>query len=124
MTIGESENGLETKWAGELAFVNPPFSDLSSWIHRCADAYENREVESIVALLPSRFETAAFQDRVAGSADLVIVRNKPRFFNSAGERLSIATFGVYFACWGCDEQAIRQLASTVRGRIFWARTVE
>jgi transcriptional regulator with XRE-family HTH domain len=119
-TIDEHQDGLAMPWKGRLAFVNPPFSELSSWINRCANAVQNREVESIVALLPVRFETAAFQDRIAGTADLLLVRNKPRFFNADRERLSIATFAVYFACWNCSADGLRVLATAVGGRIVWA----
>lgn len=123
-TIDEREDGLTTTWSGRLAYVNPPFSNLSSWIHRCSSAVDDMEVNSLIGLFPVRFETAAFQDKVAGSADLILVRNKPRFFNANGERLSIATFAVYFACWNCSPQGIRELARAIGGRIVWASGFE
>lgn len=116
----QADDGLTTRWSGRLAYVNPPYSDNSTWIHRCADAWENGEVETVVALFPARTETAAFHDRVFGRADIIFLRGKPRFFNEHGERMSIAPFAAVLVVWGGAPQSVANLAEQIGGTIVWA----
>ena len=57
IVLTEEEDGLSARWSGRLAFCNPPYSDLTRWIARCADAWERAEVEMIIGLFPARTET-------------------------------------------------------------------
>lgn len=116
----QADDGLTTRWSGRLAYVNPPYSDNSTWIHRCADAWRDGEVETVVALLPARTETAAFHDRIFGHADIILLRGKPRFFNEAGEQMSIAPFAAMVVVWGAAQEAVAALAAKIRGHVIWS----
>ena len=112
-----ADDGLSSRWLGRLAFVNPPYSANSEWIHRCADAWAKGEVGTVVALLPARTETAAFHDRIIGAADVVLLRGKPRFYNALGKRMTIAPFPAMFVIWGSTEETVRAFAKQVSGTI-------
>ncbi|MEG3164726.1 DNA N-6-adenine-methyltransferase [Sphingomonas sp. PB2P19] len=118
--LTQAEDGLTTRWCGHLAYVNPPYSQNATWIHRCADAWRDREVEIVVSLLPARIETAAFHDRVVGSADIILLRGKPRFFNEFGEQMPIAPFAGMVVIWGAAPQCVIDLAERLGGSIVWA----
>jgi transcriptional regulator with XRE-family HTH domain len=116
-------DGLTSKWCGRLAYVNPPYSQNSRWIHRCADAYENGEVETVIALLPARTEIAASHARIFGRADLLLLRGKPRFFNQAGEQMSIAPFAAMICIWGGRRKAVATLSTLIPSCIVWAKQI-
>jgi transcriptional regulator with XRE-family HTH domain len=98
--ITQAENGLTSRWSGGLAFVNPPYSDLTTWINRCADAHRDGEVQTIVGLFPVRTETAVFRDRIFGAADILFLRRRISFLDETGAELSPAPFPVMFCIWG------------------------
>lgn len=55
-----SDDGLSQKWlcaADEIVFVNPPYSDLATWLIACSLAGKTRNV---IALVPSRTDTEAW----------------------------------------------------------------
>jgi DNA-binding XRE family transcriptional regulator len=111
------DDGLASRWSGQLAFVNPPYSNNSAWIRRCADAWAAGEVEVVVALFPARVETAAFHDRILGAADVVLLRGKPRFHNASGERMTNAPFAGMFVIWGASQETVRTFAKQVGGSV-------
>lgn len=116
----EVEDGLTSRWSGRLAFVNPPFSNLSAWISRCADAYERGEVETVVALLMARTETAAFRNRLFGRADLLFLRGRISFHDESGARMGPAPFPVMFAVWGAAPQSVARFAELTGSSVVWA----
>lgn len=113
-TIGITQemDGLSTKWSGDVAFVNPPFSDLTRWIKRITLAVSNKEVRTVIALLPLRSETRAFQDHVLCKADLLLPRGRMRFF-SDGQELGPAPFPCVFAIWNAEEHRVASLANAI-----------
>jgi transcriptional regulator with XRE-family HTH domain len=79
------EDGLKSSWAGsKLVFVNPPFSALVKWLNRAVDAWESGEAETVVLLIPARTDSATFQDRVFGRADIGLMRGRIRFLSAEG----------------------------------------
>jgi site-specific DNA-methyltransferase (adenine-specific) len=58
-----SEDGLSKSWKGERVFCNPPYGrEMGKWIKKC---YESAlEGAVVVALLPSRTDTAWFWDYI------------------------------------------------------------
>ena len=57
------DNGLEQQWAGEICWMNPPFGrEMKRWIIK---AYQESLLGAVVvALLPSRTNTAWWHDYV------------------------------------------------------------
>tara|TARA_R110002124_G_C8972960_1_gene515415 strand:+ start:5339 stop:6214 length:876 start_codon:yes stop_codon:yes gene_type:complete len=113
-TIGITQemDGLTTRWSGDVAFVNPPFSDLTRWIKRITLAVANKEVQTVIALLPLRPETQAFQDHVLCRADLLLPRGRIRFFSN-GKELGPAPFPCVFAIWNGDAHHVSSFANAI-----------
>jgi transcriptional regulator with XRE-family HTH domain len=118
--LTEREDGLATAWSGRLAWCNPPYSSLSRWINRCADAWEAREVGSIVALFPARTETIAFRTRVLGMADVVLLPRRLRFHDENRVRLAPSPFALMLVCWGQPRGVVQNYADEGGGHVIWA----
>lgn len=110
--ITQEMDGLSSKWSGEITFVNPPYSDLQRWIKRIILAISKKEVRTVIALLPLRPETVAFQDHVLRKADLLMPRGRMRFFSNE-QQLGPAPFPVVFAIWNGDERQVSKFAKTI-----------
>jgi transcriptional regulator with XRE-family HTH domain len=122
--IDEKANGLTSQWSGQLAFVNPPFSDHSTWVRRANAAFAKKEVSVVVALLAARIETAAFHECVFTKADLVILKGKLRFHDEHGTLMTIAPFAALIAAWGASDGSVRRFAEQVGGTILWRAGAE
>lgn len=111
------ECGLASSWAGHsFAFINPPFSAVSGWMTRAADAWDQEEVETIVMLVPARTDSNVFQERVSRHADVLFLRGRIRFESVEGLAWP-APFSLMVAIWGASEQQIArfiELAPSVR----------
>ena len=118
-TITEEENGLTSKWSGRLAFVNPPYSDLSTWLHRCCDAWDHHEVEQMLGLFPARTETVAYRTRIFGIADTLLLPRRLRFFTEDREELPPSPFALMLCAWGCDRVKVEALAEHLEANVMW-----
>jgi hypothetical protein len=55
------DNGIAQPWHGNV-YMNPPYGDeISVWVARMVNAYEDGEIDGAIALLPARTDTAWFQ---------------------------------------------------------------
>lgn len=63
----QETNGLVQTWAGHRVFVNPPYSDASSWIEKASK--ESRNCQVIVMLIPARTDTKAFHSYIWAAGD-------------------------------------------------------
>ena len=111
--------GLASSWSGHrLAYINPPYSGVSIWLERAADAWDAGEVATIVMLVPTRTDSAVFQDRVSRDADVLFLGGRMRFESTEGLRWP-APFALMLVVWGGDENSIQrfiELVPTVRMR--------
>ena len=119
-TITEDEDGLATRWSGRFAFVNPPFSDLSRWMHRCCDAWENSEIEQMLALFPARTETVAYRQRIFRDADTLLLPRRMRFFNEDREELPPSPFALMICSWGVEKKMVSELAEALEANVIWS----
>lgn len=75
-------NGLNHIWkhgAGETIFVNPPFSDMPSWIAKMiAEASRGK---SILALLPHQSDRAWYESVLDAAKSIVFIRGKVNYIN-------------------------------------------
>lgn len=56
-----SDDGLSRPWFGRV-YMNPPYGRaIGPWVEKLADAYESREIEAGIALVPARTDTAWFR---------------------------------------------------------------
>lgn len=56
-----TSNGLQQSWAGESIYVNPPFSDMASWVRK---AHESRDARVLMVAPANRTEQGWWQDYV------------------------------------------------------------
>lgn len=106
-TISLPDCGLKADWSGtRLAFVNPPYGNLASWIAKANHEWGKGGVEKLLLLFPaSRLDIREFFDRTSRHATTLILRERLRF-----ERLDDkgypAPFALAFACFGCSEDEL------------------
>jgi transcriptional regulator with XRE-family HTH domain len=118
--ILEKEDGLKTRWSGDLAWCNPPYSNLSRWLHRCADAWDGQEVQSILGLFPARTETVAFRTRLVGVADIVLLPRRLRLYDEDRVRLAPSPFPLMLCAWGVERSVIEAYVASTGSTPIWA----
>jgi DNA-binding XRE family transcriptional regulator len=102
------ECGLATSWAGnKFVYINPPFSELSRWMARAADAWEKAEAERILLLVPTRTDTKLFQRIVSRDANVLFLEGRLRFEDPFGGS-STTTFSLMLVVWGAANGAIKR----------------
>lgn len=47
------DDGLSQPWAGERVWLNPPFSDMTSWVQKTWDEMEGGDCELVAMLAPA-----------------------------------------------------------------------
>jgi transcriptional regulator with XRE-family HTH domain len=118
--LTEVDDGLTTRWEGRLAFVNPPYSDLTRWIGRCCDAWDRNEVEVIIGFFPARTETTTFRHRVFGVADVLLMPRRIAFFDEHRVKMAPAPFALMMCVWGADRARVLDLAERSEALVLWA----
>ena len=81
----KEEDGLSKSWADEVAFVNPPYSDISSWVEKAyKESTENNA--TVVMLIPSRTDTKYWHDYIMrGASAIFFVKGRLKFDAGEGE---------------------------------------
>lgn len=121
LDIRNGDDGLAGAWPDGPAFVNPPYSDASAWIDRCAA--ESAKGRAVLALVPIRPEGNAWHRSIWSSAQVVIPRGRIKFTGSDGETHGSAMIGTAFVCWTCDGHTLhaslerKGIASVVVGKL-------
>jgi DNA-binding XRE family transcriptional regulator len=118
--LTEVEDGLTTRWSGRSAFVNPPFSDLTRWMKRCAEAWANGEVEQIVGLFPVRTETGVFRERIFGVADVLLLPRRLAFHDEARRKLDPAPFALMLCLWGAERATVADFVEVSGCLVLWS----
>lgn len=80
----EGGDGLVEPWSGRLAFVNPPYSELLTWLRRAYEQWRMGAVETVVCLVPVRTDSAWFHDTLSEDADIYLLRGRVRFLAPSG----------------------------------------
>lgn len=83
--LSEGGDGLVDAWAGRLAFVNPPFSELLKWLRRAHEQWRTGNVATVVCLVPVRTDSAWFHQTLSADADLYLLQGRVRFLSPNGK---------------------------------------
>ena len=111
LDIRRGEDGLTMQWPAGAAFVNPPYSNASEWIARCAFVAASTGLP-VVALLPFRAEGRAWHAYVWGkSAQVVLPAGRIKFVALDGQTHGAAQIGTAFVCWNLPA---KQLAAALQ----------
>lgn len=125
--LSERYNGLVADWAlliigaKGIVFVNPPYSDCSSWLDKCAEEARNHPEMCIVALVPAYSGDAYWHRNVWGCADWVAYhRGRVRFDTENGPAKDAASFTSALVGWNDpDGQHLIHIANRAKSRLFF-----
>lgn len=114
--LDEGGDGLVDDWSGRLAFVNPPFSELTKWLERAHREWSAGRVSTVVCLVPVRTDSALFHDRISADADIYLLRGRIRFLDPRG-RAQPTPFSLMVLTFGTSPAQREAFARAVPG--FW-----
>jgi len=114
--LDEGGDGLVDDWSGRLAFVNPPFSELTRWLERAHGEWSACRVATVVCLVPVRTDSALFHDRISADADIYLLRGRIRFLDPRG-RAQPTPFSLMILTFGAEPAQRETFAKSVPG--FW-----
>lgn len=76
----QKTDGLTKSWAGESAYLNPPYGrGIGKWVKKAADE-ALQENTSVVCLVPARVDTKWFQNNCKDAA-VRLIRGRLKFVN-------------------------------------------
>lgn len=106
----KEQDGLKQAWRGQRIFVNPPFSELSTWVAKADSEVRDNGCPLVVMLLPAtRTEQPWWQkyvepvrDSSAGIVRTRFLRGRTRFGQPGdpeGEQAGSPPFGCVLVIW-------------------------
>lgn len=111
-------DGMAQSWAGEMVFVNPPYSykninprpenayDQKYWVQKAFEECARDKNTGVVMLIPARTETAMFHDFLWGQSDLFFFRSRLKFGHPTKDDTTSATFPSVLAVMGKARAAL------------------
>jgi transcriptional regulator with XRE-family HTH domain len=114
--LSEGGDGLVDDWSGGIAFVNPPFSELLTWLRRAHGQWLAGNVATVVCLVPVRTDSAWFHDTLSGDADIYLLQGRVRFLDSKGKGQH-TPFSLMLLTLGATAEQKERYAQLVPG--FW-----
>lgn len=117
--LNEGGDGLRDNWSGRLVFMNCPYSALLKWLRRADEQWSNGNVETVVALVPARTDSAWFHERLIGIADIYMMKGRLRFLTVQG-RGNQAPFPLMVVLFGAQRDQRDRFAELIPG--FWLRS--
>lgn len=109
-------DGLVDDWSGRLAYVNPPFSRLLTWLRRAHQQWQAGHVETVVCLVPVRTDSAWFHETLSGDASIYLLRGRVRFLDARGKGQQ-TPFSLMLLTLGATAEQKARYAARVSG--FW-----
>lgn len=95
----EADNGLQQSWDGDSVWLNPPYSDLKTWLKKAVreiDRTDSHAPELLLALLPGNTSTQWFQEYAAQATYMTLIEGRLEFHGTDGS----APFASLLACFG------------------------
>ncbi|RDE06404.1 DNA N-6-adenine-methyltransferase [Sphingomonas aracearum] len=83
--LEDGDDGFVDDWSGQLAFVNPPFSEMLRWLMRAHDQWSCGNVRSVVCLVPARTDARWFHETLSVEADIFFLQGRVRFSDIRGK---------------------------------------
>lgn len=78
------EDALRKDWSAHRCFMNPPYAELKTWLKKADE--ESKKGALVVALIPSRTDTAYWHEHIEGKHEVRFLRGRVRFERQDGER--------------------------------------
>lgn len=117
--LQEGGDGLVEDWSGALAYVNPPYSQMLTWLRRAHDQWCAGNVETVVCLVPVRTDSAWFHETLSFDADIYLLQGRVRFLDTQGKGQH-TPFSLMVVTLGTTEEQRRRFADLAPGN-WWPR---
>ena len=86
------DDGLSKSWRNEVVFVNPPYSDVGSWVAKAYYESTNNGA-TVVMLIPSRTDTRYWHDYIMNGANKIyFIKGRLKFENGSHKVSHAAPF--------------------------------
>lgn len=100
-SAARGENGLEYDWRAlvgveRLVFVNPPYSDISSWMLECKR--HGARGGNLAALVPARTDTRWFHDHALSAPWVCFIKGRLKFANASARYSAPFPSAIFY--WG------------------------
>jgi transcriptional regulator with XRE-family HTH domain len=112
--LSEGGDGLAEDWSGELAYVNPPFSNMLAWLRRAHEQWRAGNVTTVVCLVPVRTDSAFFHDTLITEADIFLLQGRVKFLSPEGKSQH-TPFSLMVVTLGATAEQRRRYAELVPG---------
>ena len=101
----KAENGLNKRWEGRV-FMNPPYGrEISKWVHKLHEEYQDHRVTEALALLPARTDTRWF--RILRMYPICFIKGRLKFGNATNS----APFPSVVAYLGTKQRTFQRVFS-------------
>lgn len=94
----KEENGLLQSWAGEIVFVNPPFSNMKEWVSKCYRESLAKDT-IIVMIMPSRTDTKYWHNYVMKATEIRFCKGRVNFNLEGKKPKAGSTFPLCIVVW-------------------------
>lgn len=84
LLLEQGDDGLLDDWSGNFAFVNPPFSDILTWMKRAQQQWAAGHVKTVALLSPVRTDSKWFHDVLVHNAAIYLLEGRINFLLPAG----------------------------------------
>lgn len=122
---GEAEDALTQPWQGHRVWCNPPYINVTPWVHKAQSEAHNHGVTTAL-LLPARTEQAWFKSLLADSVELAFFAGRIQFLPPEGIAASSNREGSLLAVFGPSKWGRRlTIRSAKNGKVLaaWERAV-
>lgn len=74
----EQDNSLTKEWNGNV-FINPPYSNIETWIKKSLDEWNRDRYRDIVMLIPARTDTKYFHNLIVPHCEVRFIKGRLKF---------------------------------------------
>lgn len=97
----QKNDGLSLPWHG-VVFMNPPYSDVSTWTKKAMESTEAGQAKTVIGLVPARTDTRWWNNHCAGKADILFLQGRLKF----GTQTNSAPFPSALIFWNAEAELI------------------
>jgi phage N-6-adenine-methyltransferase len=94
----EEDDGLIQPWEGTV-FCNPPYSDLATWMEKCA-SYHLETGKDVILLAFARTDTRTFQAHARSATSMNFLSGRVKFLDANGNRRQNPNAASVLIAWG------------------------
>jgi phage N-6-adenine-methyltransferase len=104
----QKNDGLSLPWHG-IVFMNPPYSDVSTWTKKALDSVEEGQAETVIGLVPARTDTRWWNNYCAGKADILFLQGRLKF----GSQTNSAPFPSALIFWNAEADLVDAVQKSI-----------